>query len=382
MDNKHDKIVEAIRHYLIGDIPGEELQRLMEWVRSDENNRLFFDSICSGKGLEEREQAFRKIDISVALPDYDQRIGYRKARRFSRAWRYVAAVVLPLLVVGLWWVSEREEVASVEVVQAIRPGTAKAVLTLAGGDSVHLHGNMSMSVNNQVAVVSSRVIYTTENGSPREPHDNLLSTPRGGEFNITLSDGSRVYLNSATDLKYPDVFVTETREVHLSGEAYFEVKKDESRPFYVVVGEVRIRVYGTSFNVNTHQEGLIQTVLVEGCIGVQGDTTFPEVRMTPGELTVFSTEGVFVEQKTVDVAPYVAWKEGKFIFENQRLGNIMETLSRWYDVDIRFVDMEAKEHRFTGSVKKYDNIHTILDAISKIIGVEFAINGRTVIVKD
>ena len=104
--------------------------------------------------------------------------------------------------------------------------------------------------------------------------------------------------------------------------------------------------------------------------------------MTPGELTVFSTEGVFVEQKTVDVAPYVAWKEGKFIFENQRLGNIMETLSRWYDVDIRFVDMEAKEHRFTGSVKKYDNIHTILDAISKIIGVEFAINGRTVIVKD
>jgi len=209
---------------------------------------------------------------------------------------------------------------------------------------------------------------------------NTLRVPRGGEFRLKLSDGTNVYLNSASELKYPVRFDEKERRVYLSGEAYFEVTKDSNRPFYVVMEEVQIRVYGTEFNVNTHQPGKVHTVLVDGKVGIKKRGMTEEVTMKPGELASFDREAGTFEVKEVDVRQYVVWKDGYFTFENESLEQILNTLSLWYDVDVFFQSEAVKQLVFTGYMKRYDDISEILNAITDVVGVNFTINGKTIIV--
>ncbi len=209
---------------------------------------------------------------------------------------------------------------------------------------------------------------------------NTLKIPRGGEFRLKLSDGTNVYLNSASELKYPVRFDEKERKVYLSGEAYFEVTKDSDRPFYVVTEEVQVRVYGTEFNVNTHQPGKVHTVLVDGKVGIKKRGMTGEITMKPGELASFDRNAGTFEVKEVDVRQYVVWKDGYFTFENESLEQILNTLSLWYDVDVFFQSESAKQLVFTGYMKRYNDISEILNAITEVVGVNFTINGKTIIV--
>ena len=209
---------------------------------------------------------------------------------------------------------------------------------------------------------------------------NTLKIPRGGEFRLKLSDGTNVYLNSASELKYPVCFNEKERTVYLSGEAYFEVTEDLNRPFYVVTEEVQIRVYGTEFNVNTHQPGKVYTVLVDGKVGIKKRGVVEEVTMKPGQLASFDRKEGTIEVRDVDVRQYVVWKDGYFTFENESLEQILNTLSLWYDVDVFFQTESTKHLVFTGYMKRYNDISEILDAITDVVGVNFTINGKTIIV--
>ena len=187
-----------------------------------------------------------------------------------------------------------------------------------------------------------------------------------------------MHLNSATELKYPVVFDEEKREVHVSGEAYFEVKKEENRPFYVVVDGMRIRVYGTSFNVNTQRDGFVQTVLVEGSVGIMAEGMAEECRMIPSQLAEYNKERSLIEVKEVEVEPYVAWKDGFFVFEDESLEQIMNTLSLWYDVDVFYVNPQLQGLHFTGHMRRYDQIDNILKAIGSAVGVTFSVKDRSI----
>ena len=187
-------------------------------------------------------------------------------------------------------------------------------------------------------------------------------------------------MNSASELKYPVRFDGNERKVYLSGEAYFEVTKDTERPFYVVTEDVQIRVYGTEFNVNTHHLGKIQTVLVNGKVGIKKRGATGETMMKPGELASFDREAGTFEVKEVNVRQYVVWKDGYFTFENESLEQIMNTLSLWYDVDVFFQAEAAKQLVFTGYMKRYDDISEILNAIMDVVGVNFTINGKSIVV--
>ena len=197
---------------------------------------------------------------------------------------------------------------------------------------------------------------------------------------MLLSDGTMVYVNAATRLRYPVAFAGNERRVRLEGEAYFEVARDSARPFYVEAGDLRVRVYGTSFNVNTQREGETQAVLVEGRVGVKVAGMVEEVEMKSGELLRYDRGTGTLSVKSVDTRQYVAWKDGYFAFEDATLEEIMQKLALWYNVEVFFQSEEAKRFVFTGFMRKYEQIDTILAAVRDVTGVRYSISGRTVVI--
>ena len=189
-----------------------------------------------------------------------------------------------------------------------------------------------------------------------------------------------MFLFSASRLLYPVIFDVKERKVYLSGEAYFEVTKDPKRPFFEEMEGVEVRVYGTSFNINTHQKGNIQTVLVKGSIGVKVLASGMESVITPGQMAEFKQGNAKVDVKDVNVAVYTDWKDGIFRFENQRLEDILTVLSNWYKV-YDFKNTESvKELHFSGYMERYKDVSVILEAITLSTGVTFSVQGKTIIV--
>ena len=268
----------------------------------------------------------------------------------------------------------------------IVPGGYKATLITAQGKAITLLPSAEEDIRVQENFVVKNgqkgIVYQDTKKETTTLQYNTLKTPRGGEYTITLSDGTRVYLNAASKLKYPVQFDSKRREVYLSGEAYFEVMKDMNRPFYVVTDAVRVKVYGTEFNVNTNGIGGTQTTLVSGKVGIWGRGSVQEYIMKPFQLAEFGDNGEFKGIRDVDVKTYTAWKEGFFVFEDEGLEGILNRLSRWYDVDIFYSNERVKTYHFTGHMEKYENIETILNAISKMVGVHFTIKEKTIIVTE
>lgn len=388
MDNDNYRIVELIQRYFAEDLDDTGKRELEEWLESHPVDRGIFERIREGKDLEKREEARGKMNRENALRQFEKKIGYRKSSLAIRVLKYVAVVMIPLMGVLVWqWNREADPVEQVKsrLPVAIAPGSPKAVLTLEDGVQVTLEpmAGENMMLTQSGTVLKKRgngIVYSDTSGLKGVKSYNRLNTPRGGEYNVTLTDGTRVYLNASSALRYPVVFDEKERIVYLSGEAYFEVAKDADRPFFVVTEAMKLEVYGTSFNVNTRYENGVQTVLVSGAIGVEGTGANRVYRVKPSELIEFSADGKFVKQEKVDVAPYVAWRYGQFMFENESLEHIMNTLSLWYDVDVFYASESLKGHRFTGHMKKYEDIDTILDAIGKIMGVTFTIKDKTITV--
>ncbi len=208
---------------------------------------------------------------------------------------------------------------------------------------------------------------------------NTVITPLGGEYSIVLADGTRVWLNAGTEFRYPVSFTENRREVYLSGEAYFEVRQDKNKPFVVWTGEVQIEVLGTAFNVNSYNSDRVEAVLVEGSVNVSNVTD--KINLRPGQRgTVLKSERE-IRVDEVDVYVYTAWKDGNFVFENQTLENIMEQLSRWYDVDVFYTREAARQECLSGEMTRYREIRSLLYYFEQISEVRFEIKGRTIVVK-
>ena len=388
MENQYsDRIVRLLQLYLLGDITEEELQELEDWCKETPQNRNLFEQICQEDLFSKERSVYEKIDDTKALRTFEKHVRKVSTRGFGRWWKYAAVLLLPILVVGLWkLVYEVEQVPVVtSSVSQIQPGCSRAVLVLDDGRTVFLkeeeEGVISEDKGIMVTGERDRLVYTSSEGkNVDELRFNELEIPRGGEYKVRLADGTLVYLNSATRMKYPVKFDEKERKVYLSGEAYFEVAKDPERPFFVEMEGVEVRVYGTSFNVNTHQKGNVQTVLVKGSIGVKVLSSGMESVIRPGQMAEFKQGNTKVDVKDVNVAVYTDWKDGIFRFENQRLEDILTVLSNWYDVDIFYQTVSVKELHFSGYMERYKDVSVILEAITLSTGVTFSIQGKTIIV--
>lgn len=391
MDLYDENIARLIRHSLTGELSERERVELEAWLRDSEEHQVLFEKIKKEIRISSESSLFRSLNDEVAWQKFKTTARERKRRVYvRRILTYAAVIVLPLAVVAGFLFLNREKdtlsIASERVVK-ITPGGPRAVLITAD-QTVHelngVQGQREIEVEKGVVIKQggANLEYDSLVASVQEVAlaMNALRVPRGGEFRLKLSDGTNVYLNSASELKYPVRFDEKERKVYLSGEAYFEVTKDSDRPFYVVTEEVQVRVYGTEFNVNTHQPGKVHTVLVDGKVGIKKRGMTGEITMKPGELASFDRNAGTFEVKEVDVRQYVVWKDGYFTFENESLEQILNTLSLWYDVDVFFQSESAKQLVFTGYMKRYNDISEILNAITDVVGVNFTINGKTIIV--
>ena len=382
-----DRIVRLLQLYLLGDITEEERQELEDWCEETPRNRKLFEQICQEDLFSKERYVYEKIHDTKAFSVFEKRVRKVSSRSIGNWWKYAAVLLFPILVVGSWKLMHETEQVSIVAssVAPIQPGCSQAVLVLDDGRKVFLkeeeEGVISEDKEITVTGEKDRLVYTSSEGkNVDEIRFNELEVPRGGEYKVRLADGTLVYLNSATRMKYPVKFDEKERKVYLSGEAYFEVAKDPERPFFVEMEGVEVRVYGTSFNVNTHQEGNIQTVLVKGSIGVKVLSSGMESMIRPGQMAEFKQGNTKVDVKDVNVAVHTDWKDGIFRFENQRLEDILTVLSNWYDVDVFYQTASVKELHFSGYMERYKDVSVILEAITLSTGVTFSIQGKTIVV--
>ena len=250
------------------------------------------------------------------------------------------------------------------------PGVDKAMLILDDGSTYDLYANKELSIEEGGTRINSQgtgIQYVQEKESTKALKYNTLKIPRGGEFFLLLSDSTRVWLNSETILRYPVQFFGDERKVELIGEAFFEVKENKEKPFIVVSNEQIVEVLGTSFNISSYKEdSIIYTTLVNGKVEVYLKDN-PEIKqsLSPNyQSTLLKKEGL-ISQRKVDTYQYIAWKEGRFVFEYQTLGEIAKVLERWYNVDFVFANAELKDIPFSGEFLRYGDIEKIYEIIQK-----------------
>ena len=235
---------------------------------------------------------------------------------------------------------------------------------------VHLSIRQPLNIND--------TLHTKQNETIE---NNTLTTEQGNEFRVTFEDGTTVHLNYNTEIRYPVKFSKTKRIVYLKGEAYFKIAKD-SRPFYVITDHGTIKQYGTEFNVNTFIPERTEIALVKGSISIISKESAQEQFIKPGQLAHIEQKGNNVSIYDVDLTPYVAWNEGRLIFENRTLENIVEILEHWYNVNISFGTSELKQLRFTGNMDRYATITPILKAIARTTNLQINIKDREILITD
>ena len=389
MRDYDENIVQLIQLYLTGDLSEEEKVKLEDWIRGDSSRKRLFDEICEERNVVRDLEVYERVNKESAWEKVVCRgnIKLQHSPRRLGWYRWVAAEMLPVMVAAGYFIREmkRDSLQQGVEIASIEPGKSKAILRLGNNRVLEITKERETHVDVAEGVAatnnSSGMIYPEQVATGKTEY-NVLEIPRGGEYTVTLSDGTVVHLNSGSELRYPVAFGAERREVFLSGEGYFEVVKDSVRPFFVNADKLKIRVYGTSFNVNTYDLENIQTVLVEGKIGIQTMNMNTEYMVKPGQLALYNQEKGTMEILNVDVQLYVAWKDHEFMFDDESLEKIMNRLSLWYDVDVFFQTASLKQLHFTGHLGRYDDISHILDAISGVTQVKFSVKGRTIIVME
>ncbi len=378
------EIARIIQKSLKGELSDLEAKRLSDWrTASDENERAFQRMISEDfytVGIEKLEA----YDYQVAYGRFLQRkFQQHRKRRFLVNVTRVAAVVLPFIIALVLYVGlnrEEEQVLRPSLASNILPGTSKAVLTLANGQTIPLGKEIADSTivtdGTRINASGASVTYASGTKSKSIVY-NKLEIPRGGEFCLTLSDGTKVWLNSETSIQYPVAFGAKERRVFVQGEAYFEVAKDENKPFTVQFMSSSVTVLGTSFNIRAYpEEKQSQTTLAEGSVRIYSPGS--SMMLKPGEQAEVNVLSGEMTKKEVEVENFISWKEGRFVFEQQPLENIMRTLQRWYDIRVIFKDEGAKRVSLSGNLRRYDDFSQVMKMLQMTGDVRFELHGNDV----
>ncbi len=264
------------------------------------------------------------------------------------------------------------------------PGGNKAILTLADGTKVELdtasNGTVTKQGNITVIKLDGQLAYNVEGNLAREAVYNTITTPKGGQYRLLLADGSKVWLNAASSLRFPTTFTSKERRVELTGEGYFEVAHNTEKPFYVSVREMDVKVLGTHFNINSYQDDeVIRTTLLEGSVFVSSKKIKRAAVLKPGQQALLN--GVQLDvKKDIDTEVIMAWKNGKFNFDGDNIQTVMRQLEKWYDVQVEYRgDITTEE--FVGVISRNVNLSEILNMLEKTNAVDFELKGKKIIVK-
>lgn len=354
----------------------------MDQLLDDQSLQDVYKELSDRGYLKKQFMEYEKYSSQKAYREFKERRGHSGRIRIVRWVAVVAAMWVLALGVTLWMTfGKKENVAPLPVASKIIPaGEKKATLTLADGTEVHVEeitARVLQEKGMNIEYRNGEIVYHKSEEETTEVVYNKLEVPRGGECMIKLDDGTKVWVNAETKLKYPVVFVGDRREVVLEGEAFFDVAKNE-KPFIVKTSFGDVRVLGTAFGISAYaSEPESYTTLVRGKVSVEREGIKPVV-ILPGEQVVTFKDGKMIKQE-VDVEEFVGWKDGIYVFKEKSLGEIMKTLERWYNISVVSKIRVWLILPFTGNLKRYDDNKCIFRALTRTGDMKYRVKGNQVI---
>lgn len=376
--NKAEKL---LQRYLDRTCTIEEKRLVESWY-----DKMLINQMHDSDPVEDR---FVDRELRERLKEYVYDRKLKRKAHYLHTWSAVAAVLLVFS--GIYIYTQRYNTLSPnEFASPVRIDQESYVdgvtLKLADGETIQLKGDQAIVIDTSTLAYSDGSIVISENRIVEDSPILELSTPKGGQYQINLSDGSRVWLNASSSLKFPKEFKDSERRVELKGEAYFEIYSNESKPFKVITnfssngGQV-VEVLGTKFNVDAYQEeNAIKTTLLEGSVIVEVTRSASSKILEPKQQSIVRPESNIIATRKVNIENVIAWKRGDFVFDDEDLESIMHKVSRWYDIEVDY-ETEPKGLYFNGVISRSRDLSAVLEALEETGKIEFKIEGRKITVK-
>jgi transmembrane sensor len=386
-DQEAYRIARLIAGFIRGTLSKTEHIELDDWVAASDENMQLFERLTDEKNLEQAAKWMESVETEKALQEKKKNMVFNRpatGKLWLRLLPYTVAasviIVVGLIVFKPFSGNKSDNNNSVTTVpNDILPGGNKAVLTLADGRNVALdsaaNGALATQGNTSITKSDGQLEYAnaTANG---ELLYNTISTPKGGQYRVTLSDGSKVWLNTASSIYYPVAFAGNERTVIITGEAYFEVAKDVAKPFKVKVNDAVVEVLGTHFNINAYDdEPVLRTTLMEGSVKVSKGNS--GTVLMPGQEAQINTIGE-IKTAAANNEQTLAWKNGSFLFKDAPIENIMRQIARWYDAEIVY-EAKPADH-FNADVSREMPVSKLLHYLELTNRVHFKIENKKIIV--
>mgnify|MGYP000957331277 FL=1 len=383
MINQHFYIARLIARYLSDEIEEEEQAELTRWRNESSENERLFQEICKEENIKQNMQKRQTFHAEDGWEGVQRKIQRHRFRhRILNICKYAAIFIFPVAIATVAiYKSGNEPQPLSQVEEQIVPGGKKAVLILDNGEAIDLKSTSGVELKEKdgtVIQVDSTVLNYQQ--APARTSEKLaynkVNVPRGGEYQLMLSDGSKVQLNSMSSIRFPVQFAQDCRLVELEGEAYFEVSKT-GQPFIVQTKGMKIEVLGTTFNISAYANEEYQTTLVSGSVKVQTENGSNRI-LKPSEQACITPGSNQINVRNVDTAFYTSWIHGKINFKDQRLDDIMKTLARWYDMDVVYENEATKELRFGCYVNRYNEITPLVKLLEQTGRVTVTVEGKTI----
>ena len=372
------RMTHLLQKEIFGELSSDEKNELDAWLKSDAANREWYEEMKT-LGFVERDYKFYS---EITEPEYAwKRLEHDMGREQHKArwiWTFSAAAMIAVIFGVIFLLQKEEGRQQMASSSSFRPSALISLIVDRGQDSLRLEVNEYIQLEKRgLRAENNTLIYDSLSNEPEKIEYHTLTVGRGGEYRLTLSDGTVVWLNSESALRYPASFSGDKREVELWGEAFFEVTRNEEMPFHVKGGDFEIEVLGTSFNVmNYADEKVAQVTLASGklcvCKGDQYAVIHPnqQIQMEEGRFDV----------RDVDARYYTSWIDNKFMFDDESLDVIVRKLARWYNLDFEFVDTTLMQTRFSGQLLKYKDITKAFELLELTTDVNFSMNQKKILI--
>jgi transmembrane sensor len=390
--NNEQHILDVIERSRRNEASAQDLQELDQWYDSFQGSPLYTDGMSVNEEEEAMQMLLNRIH-EVIEPELKPILRYRPW--YASKW-VVAVAASMLLISGMaalfYLRTDQMDLSnSISSASNILPGTNSATLTLADGKKIKLAESANGDLAKEAGVLivktaDGKLVYQVQNSAAEAGQVNTISTAIGETYQVRFSDGTAVWLNAASTLKFPAKFSKlSARIVELNGEAYFEVAKDKAHPFIVKSRDQQVKVLGTHFNINSYaDEQNVATTLLEGAVQVslsnpmKTNTSLKSVLLKPGQQSLLSGTSLSVAQVQTD--DVIAWKNGNFMFNNESMEIVMCKLSRWYNIEVKYADPGVKQIKFFGTVSRFSNVSKVLEMIALTNEVKFEVKGKEITV--
>jgi transmembrane sensor len=386
MDKGAYRIAYLIAGYIRGTITEKEHDELNDWVNASDHNMLLFEELTDEENIEANLEWMDKVKTEESFQDLQSRGKFiTPGKRFTLnpVWMAAASVILLAGIFFIYQYAAKDMSKNAPPdsdLSALQPGGNKATLTLENGEVIDLTSAKNGLVNADSSIViikvqDGKMVYDDDNLSGKTAVMHTLATPVGGKFQVTLPDGTRVWLNSSSSLKYPSRFTGNERTVQLSGEGYFEVAKNIEKPFRVLSGNMNVEVIGTHFNINAYQdEPFFAATLLEGSVKVSSGSN--SKLLTPGQQSAIINNDIRIS--IVDTSNIIAWKNNEFKFTDATIETIMRQVQRWYGAEV--VYQEKVAHHFNATIERSESIDNLLHYLEGTGQVHFKLENKKIIV--